>query len=319
MIPRLGRIEDVPLRDVWDNEASSFTPWLLQNEDVLSDLLGIDITLERSEESVGRFSLDLVGKNNEDGSTVIVENQLEGTDHSHLGQLLTYAGGLDAQTVIWIASDFRDEHRAALDWLNRVTGEDTHFYGVVVRAVRIGDSVAAPQLSLAAKPNNFEKGVKASSQSKASEERKARYLEFWTQAKSKLEREFPEFRSKKVSDRQYFGVRTGYGDCHRIIALSRKELKVELYFGHADPEVNSSRFEVLYGRKSEIESIFGDKLSWEELEGRKAARIAFYREASIRKTEEWEDYLTWIALYFSKLSQVTSSDIFNSAMTNAES
>lgn len=317
MIPNLGRIQQVPLREVWDNEATSFTPWLLQNEDVLSELLGIDITLERREESVGRFSLDLIGRNNDDGSTVIVENQLEGTDHSHLGQLLTYAGGLDAQTIIWIASEFRDEHRAALDWLNRVTGEETHFYGVVVRAVKIGDSLAAPELSLAAKPNDFEKVFKASNQSQSEEERKARYFEFWSKVKDQLQEEFVDFRNRKVPDRQYYGVRTGYGDCHRIIAISNKELKVELYFGHSDSELNESRFDALHEEREEVEKLFGDKLSWEPLDGRKAARIAFYRKASIRNVDEWDEYLAWVAEYFSRLTNVTQSQTFAEAMSDA--
>lgn len=314
MIPNLGRIRQVPLREVWDNEATSFTPWLLQNEDVLSDLLGIDITLERREESVGRFSLDLVGRNNDDGSKVIVENQLEGTDHSHLGQLLTYAGGLEAQTIIWVAADFRDEHRAALDWLNRVTDETTHFYGVVVRAVQIGDSVPAPDLSLAVEPNDFGKIVRASTQSRWMEERGAKYQEFWAHLLEKLRHDFPEFAARKAPARQYIGLPTGYSGCSRTIAFGRSTLKVELYLGSSDAEVNSARLEALYERKLAIESIFGEELSWEELEGKKAARVAFYRDASILNQGEWDDYAEWIVTHFTKLSQVAESEAFNQAM-----
>lgn len=315
MIPNLGRIQQVPLREVWQNEATSFTPWLLQNEDVLSDLLGIDITLERREEAVGRFSLDLIGRNNDDGSTVIVENQLEGTDHSHLGQLLTYAGGLDAHTIIWVASDFRDEHRAALDWLNRVTGEDTHFFGVVVRAIRIGDSVPAPDLSLVVEPNDFGKTVKARSESRWMEERGVKYQEFWSQLSERLQDHFPEFKTRKAPNRQYFGLSTDYSACYRTIAFGRSKLKVEFYLGASDAAVNSARFEALYERKAEIERVFGEQLSWEELEGRKAARIAFYREASILNFSEWETYFSWIEEYFTKLSLVSQSEAFHSAMS----
>jgi hypothetical protein len=318
MIPNLGRLREVPLREVWSNEATSFTPWLLQNEDVLSDLLGIDITLERREESVGRFSLDLIGRNNGDGSIVIVENQLEGTDHSHLGQLLTYAGGLDAQTIIWVASDFRDEHRAALDWLNRVTGESTHFFGVVVRAVKIGDSVAAPELSLVVEPNEFGKTVKARTESRWMEERGSKYQEFWSQLMGRLQDDFPEFKSRKAPTRQYIGLPTGYSACHRGVAFSRSKLKVELYLGASEGELNSARLEALYERKTEIEALFGHPLSWEELDGRKATRVAFYRDASILDEGEWEDYFSWIAEYFAKLSAVAQSDAFHSAMMNAD-
>lgn len=315
MIPNLGRIQQVPLREVWQNEASSFTPWLLENEDVLSDLLGIDITLERREEAVGRFSLDLIGRNNDDGSTVIVENQLEGTDHSHLGQLLTYAGGLDAHTIIWVASDFRDEHRAALDWLNRVTGEETHFYGVVVRAIRIGDSVPAPDLSLVVEPNDFGKTVKAQSESRWLEERGIKYQEFWMQVVERLKDKFPEFKSRKAPTRQYFGLSTDYSFCNRTIAFGRSKLKVEFYLGASDAAINSSRFEALYERKAEIELEFGGQLSWEELEGRKAARIAIYRDGSILNEEEWESYLTWIDENFTMFSAIAQSEPFHSAMS----
>ncbi len=318
MIPNLGRIQHVPLREVWQNEASSFTPWLLQNEDVLSDLLGIDITLERREEAVGRFSLDLIGRNNDDGSTVIVENQLEGTDHSHLGQLLTYAGGLDAHTIIWVASDFRDEHRAALDWLNRVTGEDTHFYGVIVRAIRIGDSIPAPDLSLVVEPNDFGKTVKARSESRWLEERGVKYQEFWVQVIERLKDKFPDFTSRKPPTRQYFGLSTDYSACYRTIAFGRSKIKVEFYLGSSDEAVNSARFEALYERKTEIETEFGGQLSWEELEGRKAARIAFYREGSILNEGDWESYFIWIDEYFTKFSAIAKSDPFHAAMSTSD-
>ena len=318
MIPKLGRIQEVPLREVWANEASSFTPWLLENEDVLSELLGIDITLERREESVGRFSLDLIGRNNDDGSIVIVENQLEGTDHTHLGQLLTYAGGLDAQTIIWVASEFRDEHRAALDWLNRVTGENTHFFGVVVRAVKIGDSLAAPELSLVVEPNEFGKTVKARTESHWMAERGSRYQEFWSQLMERLQDDFPEFKARKAPTRQYIGLPTGYSACHRGVAFGRSKLKVELYLGASEGGLNSARLEALYERKTEIETLFGEPLSWEELDGRKATRVAFYRDASILNEAEWEDYFSWIAEHFAKLSAVTQSDAFHSAMLSAD-
>lgn len=318
MIPNLGRIQQVPLREVWQNEASSFTPWLLQNEDVLSELLGVDITLERREEAVGRFSLDLIGRNNDDGSTVIVENQLEGTDHSHLGQLLTYAGGLDAQTIIWVASEFRDEHRAALDWLNRVTGEDTHFYGVIVRAIRIGDSIPAPDLSLVVEPNEFGKTVKARTESRWLEERGVKYQEFWEKLVERLKEQFPEFKSRKAPTRQNFGLSTGYSSCDRTIAFGHSKLNVQFYLGSSDPAVNSARFEALYERKEEIEREFGGSLSWEELEGRKASRIAVYREGSILNEGEWDSYFTWIEDNFTKFSSIAQSALFREAMSAAD-
>jgi len=141
----LGRLTSVPPRDVWVHEAYDFTPWLLQNVDVLSDLLGMEeLELDAAEQPVGGFSLDLIGRDLSDGSVVIVENQLAQSDHGHLGQILTYAAGTNPTTIVWIATSFRPEHRAALDWLNEHTDPDTRFFGVEIEVVRIGDSAPAP-------------------------------------------------------------------------------------------------------------------------------------------------------------------------------
>src|SRR5215467_859785 len=139
-MPELGKLELVDPRFVWKNEAHDFTPWLLANGDLLAEALGIDLELEASEHAVGGFSLDLVGHDITNDAVLIVENQLEGTDHSHLGQVLTYAAGTAASTIVWIATAFREEHRQALDWLNENTGEETHFFGIELRVARIGDS-----------------------------------------------------------------------------------------------------------------------------------------------------------------------------------
>lgn len=114
----LGRLEPVDPRDVWPSEAHDFTPWLLANAQALSEAVGMDLDLEAAEHPIGGFSLDLIGVDTATGGRVIVENQLEASDHSHLGQILTYAGGTQPENVLWLATSFREEHRAALEWLN---------------------------------------------------------------------------------------------------------------------------------------------------------------------------------------------------------
>ena len=111
----LGNVEWLDIRAVWPNEATSFTPWLLDNADILGDTLGLEIQLEEAEHSVGNFSLDLIGRDLTHEARLIVENQVEQSDHGHLGQLLTYTAGTDAATIVWVARGFRDEHRVALD------------------------------------------------------------------------------------------------------------------------------------------------------------------------------------------------------------
>jgi len=140
----LGRLELVDPRLVWKNEAYDLTPWLLENSELLGEALGIDLEFEAAEHPVGGFSLDLVGRDITNDAVLVVENQLEGTDHSHLGQVLTYAAGTAASTIVWIATSFREEHRQALDWLNENTGEDTHFFGIEIQVGQIGDSARAP-------------------------------------------------------------------------------------------------------------------------------------------------------------------------------
>lgn len=152
--PNLAKIERiVDLRATWPNEAQYFTPWLADNIGELGKVLGMDLELKGTEAAVGSYFLDILATDLNSRRPVIIENQLEATDHGHLGQLLTYAAGFDAGVVVWVTRDFRDEHRQALDWLNQRTDENTEFFGVVVELWRIGDSLPAPHFNLVAVPN----------------------------------------------------------------------------------------------------------------------------------------------------------------------
>ena len=150
--PNLAKIERVDLRETWEHEAYDFTPWLADNIAELGEALGMELQLQQIEAPVGGYSLDILATDLNSNRPVIIENQLEATDHSHLGQLLTYAAGFDAEAVVWVTREFRDEHRQALDWLNQRTGDDTLFFGVEVELWKIGDSLPAPHFKLAASP-----------------------------------------------------------------------------------------------------------------------------------------------------------------------
>ena len=153
--PNLAKIERVDLREAWPNEARDFTPWLAENIAELGEALGMDLELQEREAAVGGYSLDVLATDLNQNRPVIIENQLETTNHTHLGQLLTYAAGYDANVIVWLTREFRDEHRQALDWLNQRTGEDTQFFGVVVELLRIGNSPYAPYFKLVATPNKW--------------------------------------------------------------------------------------------------------------------------------------------------------------------
>lgn len=154
-----GRLETVPLRTAWVHEAGAFTPWLAQNLDRLSDALGIPLELVGAEVRVTQFSADILARNVADGSAVLIENQLEESDHGHLGQIMTYLAGTEAQTIVWVAPRFFDAHLSAIRWLNEHTAKSFSFFAVEVRVVRIGNSPLAPVFDVVERPNDWERTV----------------------------------------------------------------------------------------------------------------------------------------------------------------
>ena len=157
----LGRLERVDLGTVWKNEAIGFTPWLAREEilQILGDTLGLDLQMEAREKPVGRFRADIICKVIGIDSWMLIENQLGRTDHLHLGQLLTYAAGLQAVTIVWLAAQITDEHRAALDWLNQITHEDFRFFGLEIELWSIGDSLGAPKFNIVSMPNDWSRSL----------------------------------------------------------------------------------------------------------------------------------------------------------------
>ena len=159
MTTSFARLADFPLRDAWPNEARDFTPWLVQNIGHLSDTVGLELEPGETEVAVEQFSADIVATDAKTGSRVLIENQLEASDHTHLGQIMTYLAGLEAKFVIWVARDFEEAHRSAIRWLNDHTADDFAFFAVRVRVVRIDDSPFAPIFEVLEKPNSWERAL----------------------------------------------------------------------------------------------------------------------------------------------------------------
>lgn len=292
--PNLGRLETLDVRSVWPHEAHSFTPWLQANSDVLSEVLGMDLVLSHAEHPVGGFSLDLIGMDEATGETVIIENQLETTDHPHLGQLLTYAGGTDPVNIVWVATRFREEHRAALDWLNARTDEETRFFGLEVSAVRIGNSVPAPHLNLVVQPNDWGKQVRSSTHEGSVSARGMAYRDFWTLFLDRVRVERPGWtNAQKGSKENWQGLPSGVSTIALNCTFSRGQLCSEVYFQDPDPAVNDARFTRAVALREELEAAFGGTLPFEALAGRKGCRIKAYRDGDVERTDEWDSYVDW--------------------------
>lgn len=143
---KLGTLKEIKeLRRVWPHEALDFTHWLADEENMtlLADAVGLEITIDETESSVGDFNVDIYASETDTGRKIIIENQLEDTNHDHLGKLITYASGKDAEIIIWVVKKAREEHRSAVEWLNNHTDDKIAFFLVEIKLYQIGDSEIA--------------------------------------------------------------------------------------------------------------------------------------------------------------------------------
>jgi len=254
------------------------------------------VELEAAEHAVGGYALDLVGRDITNNAVLIVENQLAVTDHSHLGQVLTYAAGTGASTIVWIATMFREEHRQALDWLNESTGDDTHFFGIQLEVVRIGGSQPAPLFNLVVEPNDWQKQVRAATQAGAVSGKGALYIDFWTRFLERVHAAHPAWtQSQKGGPWNWFEAKSPIKGCRISCSFAAGDrLRHELYIDAGDATRNAEIFEQLSGQQGPIETAYGGALSWEEQPNKKASRIADYRDNCVIADEErWDEFIDW--------------------------
>ena len=250
----IGKLEKVPLREIWKHEAYDFSTWLFDNLDVLNDRLGLSISPIEKEKSVGPFSVDIWAEDSS-GRAVIIENQLTKTDHDHLGKLLTYLSNLDAKVAIWITKDPRPEHVAAINYLNEVVPQDTHFYLLKIEAFRIGGSDPAPLFALEAGPSE-ERAAGGTVKKEFAERDKIRY-NFFEQLLANANHSTKIFNNVSPAGYQNW-VNAGAGKSGLMWAfvVMKKTSRTEFFFCHSDFEVNKKRFELLFLKKERIEKTF---------------------------------------------------------------
>lgn len=306
----LGKLVRIELRDIWTSESSHFTPWLAREENLLTlgETLGLELELEAQERAVGPFRADILCKDIGTNAWVLVENQLERTDHSHLGQLLTYASGLEAVTIVWIAARFTEEHRSTLDWLNRITDETFRFFGVEVELWRIGESPAAPRFNIVSKPNNWNKLVTQAARAIDEAEltgTKAIQLAYWSALGSVLvAKGGPLARERKPQPQSWMAYavgRSGFGVHANMVRLERR-VRADLYISNANAK---AFFHLLHAQKSEIEADLGYALDWEELpEGRDTRISTSLNNLDPEDRADWPRQHDWLAARLNEFYRV---------------
>ena len=285
----VGKLKRVPLREIWNHEAKDFTTWLAENIDTLSEEIGLSLSVMSREKAVGVFSLDLIAEDS-DGQITIIENQLEKTNHDHLGKVLTYLSNLDAKTAIWISSDPREEHSKAINWLNEYTPDDVSFYLVKIEAVKIGDSESAPMFSIVAEPTETAKSV--GQEKKEYAERHHLRKEFWTQLIEKLKGRTKLHANLSPGIYHWIGTSAGKNGIGYNYVVTNDYVSSEIYLdrGKDYPTLNKERFDALFLHKEEIEKAFGGPLSWERLDKKRASRIVIrFKGFGLRDKETWAD------------------------------
>ncbi|WP_205408033.1 DUF4268 domain-containing protein [Alterileibacterium massiliense] len=242
---------------------------------MLSDEIGLTLTDISNEVFVGSYHCDLVAKDETTGIKAIIENQMEVTNHDHLGKIITYASGLDANIVIWIVKEAREEHKSAIEWLNNKTIKDISFFLVEIRAYKIGDSLPAPKFVIIEKPNDFVKTANLSTDSGELSKAQSERLNFWNIFNETLISRNKPFNVRKATTDHWYDVALGTSEAHISITLVNKtnSIGIEVYIND-----NKKLFDKLFLESEEIESKLGFSMDWQRLDNKKASRIIYYIE-----------------------------------------
>jgi len=305
---KLAQLKRVDLRIVWQHEASEFTKWLAKKENLalLSDEIGIEISLVQTEASVGKFHVDILAEEENTGRKIVIENQLESTNHDHLGKLITYAAGFDAEIIIWIVKDVRDEHKQAIDWLNEHTDEQANFFAIKMEVWQISDSPFAPKFQVISQPNDWAKAVKTGPTKSGLSDTKIMQLEFWTDLKKFGQEKSTKLRFRKPYPQHWYDLSIGSSKAHLalICDTQNNQLRCELYIPD-DKEL----YRNLEAHKTEIENELEYDLEWMLLEGKKASRIRTITKADISRSGKWEEYFYWLIAASENFQRVFSKYI----------
>lgn len=290
-----GKLEEITdLRDYWKNEASDFTPWLAKEENIslLSEAIGLDITVEERESNVGDFNVDIYASETETDRKIIIENQLEATNHDHLGKLITYASGKEANIIIWIVKEAREEHRAAIEWLNNHTDKEIGFFLCEIKIYKIENSKPAVKFEVIQRPNEWAKEVKNKDLTQTQQLRYEYWMAYNDYAFKDAQSEYAKtFGKRKPSTNHWMQLSIGHSNC-RISILQiqkRNAINIEFYI-----ENDKELFKRLFDKKDDIEKDTGIKFYWKELPDKIASRIITEKYVEFDSKEKWNEQFDWI-------------------------
>ncbi len=314
---RLGKLERVDIRKVWPNEERNFTPWVKENIAYIAELIGEDIEDIESESNVGNYSADLVGKIVGTNDLVVIENQYGETNHDHLGKLLTYLSGKSAKIGVWIAEEFREEHIATLDYLNKNIKQDgPAMFGIKIEVKRIGDSQPAPELVIVVKPNEYQREISQEILSEADKKRHQFRVEFFTKLTDKYKELNPNWNKVKAQPQHWlsFGAgKTGFSYSWAFRMTNGWRFAIELYIDQHDQEENKRMLKELEQMRGDIEKELGFQLDFQELPEKRACRIEFSKQTSGPITKlnesEKEELVKWGTEKMSVFSKTMSKYI----------
>lgn len=272
---KISKLKEVDIRELWKHEQYDFSEWLSKKENIaeLEDILGLTLVDISKEAYVGSYRCDLFAKDEMTGNKVIIENQLESSDHDHLGKIITYASGLDAQYIVWIVKEAREEHKSAIEWLNNNTNSNINFFLIEIHAYKIEDSNPAPMFQVIEAPNDFIKNNKTTNKDGNLNKAQSQRLEFWNQFNDIIIKKGKPFSVRKATTDHWYSVAIGTSEAHLDITLVNKDsvIGVELYISD-----NKELFDELLQHKEEIENELGFKLDWRRLDTSKASRIIYF-------------------------------------------
>ena len=266
----LGRLEEIDVRKVWAHEQYDFSKWLSSEDNIklLGDTLNLALTDIETEKFVGSYRCDIICKDEITGKNVLIENQLEPSNHDHLGKIITYASGLDASVIIWIVESAKEEHSSAIEWLNKHTDDEVSFFLIEVHAYTIEGSKPAPFFKIIQQPNDFVKQVKNITKNTELNDSQNSRLEFWNRFNDVLEKRGKPFNKRKATTDHWYSVAAGSSQCHISIDLVNREHKIRISMWIPD---NKQLYDIFYSNKEAIEKEIGHSISWDKLDDKKAA------------------------------------------------